>query len=184
MTLMGIDKRDKKYYNKNMQLYIKNKFFSLKGSSYALDESGRQVYWVEGKVFSLSAQKTVMDMQGNVLYVVRNKLFSPFVSTVYIYDAEENLVATLSRKLFDFRHSYIVEGYKDYITFDGSLFSLHGTMTIYRNGQPIGTVRNVLFDFVDSFLLTVDEPDDMPFLVALVIAHDNIHDKTDNNSNM
>jgi uncharacterized protein YxjI len=165
-----------------MQLYIKNKFFSLKGSSYVLDESGRQVYWVEGKVFSFVAQKTVMDMSGNVLYVVRNKLFSPFLNTVNIFDAYDNLVASLRRNLFDFRHSYVVEGYKDYITLDGSLFSIHGTMTIYRNGQPIGTIRNVLFDFVDSFLLTVDNPDDMPFLVAIVIAHDNIHDKTDNNS--
>lgn len=162
-----------------MQLYIKNKFFSLRGDSYVLDEQGRQVYFVEGKVWSWSREKTVQDMSGNVLYVVRNKLFSPFASTVFIADRVGNPVASISRDVFSFRHRYHVDGYKDDIVLDGSLFSLHGVLTIYRNGAPIGTIRNVYFDFVDSFLLEADDPDDMAFLVALVIAHDNIHDKSD-----
>lgn len=162
-----------------MQLYIKNKFFSFGGDSYVFDENGNGIYYVDGKVMSLSREKTVRDMDGKIYYVVRNKLFSPFASTVYIEDAFGSPVAALSRDFLSFRHRYHVEGYRDQIVLDGSLFSFTGRLTIYRNGTPIGTIRNVLFDFVDSFLLETDCREDMPFLIALVIAHDNIHDKSD-----
>jgi uncharacterized protein YxjI len=151
----------------------------LRGNSYVLDEYGNQVFQVEGKLFSLSVQKTLMDMQGRVLYVIRNKIFSPFLSTVYIYTPDNVFVASISRQVFSFRHQYVIEGVKDNLVFDGSLFSLHGRLTIYRGGMPIGTIHRQLFRLADSFVLNADNNEDMPFLVALVIAHDNIHDKED-----
>lgn len=69
---------------------------------------------------------------------------------------------------------FVVEGYEDSIVIDGDFFSL--TSTIVRNGQPIGTINRQITLFKDAFSLEAEEAD-MPFLVALVIAIDNIIDK-------
>ena len=70
--------------------------------------------------------------------------------------------------------TFFVEGYKDEIKIEGNFFKL--TSTIYRNGEQIGTIKREIKWFVDSFVLDANE-EDMPFLIALVIAIDNIYDK-------
>lgn len=161
-----------------MQVFIRNKIFSLGGSSVVVTADKTPVYNVKGKVFSPTRKKYVMDMNGNKLFVVRNKYFNWFVHKAYIYDAEGNKIATVKDKFFNTHKEYFVEGLKDNIRTEGKFFSL--STTIYRNDIPIGRIDRQLTLIADAFCLEADERD-IPFLIALVIAIDNIVDNRKSN---
>lgn len=156
-----------------MKLYIKNKFMSLRGSSTVKDEAGNDVFVVKGTLFSISRKKRIKDTEGNLLYKVRNKLFNFFIHSAYIYDGEGTKVAHVKRK-FGFKNVFIVEGYQDEISVEGDFLSWQ--WAAYRNGNQIGTLSRQ-FGWTDAFLLETDTEDDAAFMVALVIAIDNIIDE-------
>lgn len=157
-----------------MQVFIKNKIVSFGGSSTVCDANKKPVYNVKGKVFSITRKKRVKDLNGNTLYTVRNKWFNWFVHKAYIYDADGKKVAMVKDKLFNFNKQYFVVGYGDEISTKGEFFST--SMAILRNGEPIGRIRREITLIADAFCLEADEKD-IPFLIALVIAIDNIVDK-------
>ena len=157
-----------------MKVYIKNKFWSLGGGSTVVDENKNPVFQVKGKVFSITRKKYLCDMEGNKLFKIRNKWFNWFIHKAYIYDSNNNKVATVKDKWFNYKQDYFVTGYKDEIKINGKFFSL--TTQILRNGEVVGTIRRKINLILDSFELEASE-EDMPFMIALVIAIDNITDK-------
>ena len=142
--------------------------------SKVLDENQNPVYRVKGKVFSITRKKFIYDMQGNLLFTIRNKWFNWFVHKAYIYDANKNKIATVKDKFFNVNKEYFVQDYKDEIKLDGKFFSL--TCNILKNGEVVGTIRREINLVADSFELDAKD-EDAQFLVALVIAIDNIGDK-------
>ncbi len=157
-----------------MKVYVKNKMFSWGGSSEVLDENKNLVFVVKGKILSPTRKKKVCDANGNILYTVRNKWFNWFVHSAYIYDSDNNKIAKVKDKFFNFKNEYFITGYKDEIQIEGKFFSLESR--ILKNGELFGTIRRNITFFVDSFELEANE-EDLPFLVSLVIAIDNITDK-------
>ncbi len=157
-----------------MKVYIKNKFWSIGGGSDVVDENKNPVYKVKGKVFSITRKKYLCDMEGNRLYTIRNKWFNWFIHKAYIYDKDKHKIATVKDKWFNIDQKYFVTGYKDEIKINGKFFSL--TAEILRNGEVIGTIRRQITFLLDAFELEAKE-EDMPFLIALIIAIDNIQDK-------
>ncbi len=157
-----------------MKVYIKNKFFSIGGSSSVVDENKNPVYKVKGRIFSITKVKKIYDLQGNLLYKIRNKWFNWFVHKAYIYDANKNKIATVKDKWFNINQEYFILGYKDEIKIQGKFFSL--TCKIVKNDEIVGTIRRQLLSWTDSFELDAKD-EELPFLVALVIAIDNIVDK-------
>ena len=113
-------------------------------------------------------------MQGNKLFKIRNKWFNFFVHKAYIYDENKKKIATVKDKLFNVNQEYFVMGYKDEIKIQGKFFGL--TTQILKNGEVIGTIRRQITFVNDAFELEANE-EDIPFLIALVIAIDNITDK-------
>lgn len=154
-----------------MKVCIKNKF-SLRGSSSVKDERQQDVFFVKGKLASITKKKFVCDLDGNVLYTVRNKFINMFSHSAFVYDEDKNKIAKVKHPMFSVK-KFVVEGYQDEITVDGDFFSLHSE--IVRNGEVIGTITREFTVMLDSFYLEADESD-MPFLIALVIAIDNICD--------
>ena len=159
-----------------MRIFIKNKIMTLRGSSTATDDTGAPVYEIAGKFFSFTHKKFIRSLTGYTLYTVRNKFFNFFFHKAIIKDGEGNKVAYV-RNTFGFRNRYKVSGYHDEITIDGEFLSFN--MTIARNGVPIGTIHRDFNLVRDSFILDSDD-ENMPFLVALVIAIDNIVDDISN----
>ena len=157
-----------------MKVYIKNKIWSVGGGSSVLNENQEMVFQVKGRVFSPTRVKHICDKDGKKLYKVRNKWFNFFVHKAYIYDADKNKIATVKDKMFNVNKEYFVKGYKDEIKIDGNFFSL--SCNILKNGEVIGTIRRQINFITDAFELEANE-EDIPFLVALVIAIDNIVDK-------
>ncbi len=163
-----------------MRVLIKNKFMSIGGGSSVTDENNVPVFNVKGKAFSITRKKYVCDLEGNMLYMVRNKYWKFFVRSALIYNAEKEKIAKVKEKVFTLRGVYYVQGYEDEIVVEGGFFT--GLAQIYRNGEIMGTMsfrpRSIAdaLDITDSFVLEADEKD-MPFLIALVIAVDNIRDR-------
>lgn len=155
-----------------MKVIIKNKFFSMGGSSSVKDMNGQDVFYVQGKIMSPTHVKWVCDRNKNKLYKVRNKWFNFINEKCFVYEGDTK-VAVVKHPFFSVK-KFIVEGYKDEISIDGEFFSTRST--IVRNGHPVGTINREFSLVNDTFSLEADEAD-MPFMIALVIAIDNIYDK-------
>ena len=156
-----------------MRVQIKNKLFSLRGSSSVKDENGNNVFFVKGKFISPTRKKFVCDKSGKKLYTVRNKWVNFFNERAYVYDKDKNKIALVKHPFFSGK-KFVIEGYKDEILINGEFLS--ATSTIMRNGEPVGKIIREFTFVADSFILEASE-EDMPFMIALVIAIDNIVDK-------
>lgn len=157
-----------------MKVLIRNKAISFGGSSRVLNKNKELIYNVKGKFFSLRHKKRICDLGGNVLFRVQNKLFNWFNHSAYILDKDKNKIARVTRKLFDVKGNYIIENCADEIMVEGRFFGHESK--IIRNGEVIGTLRRDINIIADHFTMEANEQD-IPFLIALVIAIDNISDK-------
>lgn len=158
-----------------MKVYVRNKMVSLTGGSTVVDENEQPVYEVKGKFFSPTHKKKILDNQGKLLYVVRNKWFYLFSRSALIYDEKGEKIARVKKIHYSFKNKFVIEGYKDEIVVDGSLFST-SKMPVVKNGVEIGYIKKEVTFVKDCFCVEADEAE-MPFLVALTIAIDNILDK-------
>lgn len=154
-----------------MRIFIRDKAFSLTGAFKVLNENKEPIYNVKGKFFSIRRKKTVCDLNGKVLYRVQNRFFNWLNHCAYILDAENNKVAKVTNKFYDINGSYIVEDCKDEISVEGKF--LKRDSKIIKNGNVIGNIRKE-FGFVEDHFVLDAESDNIPFLIALVIAMDNI----------
>lgn len=166
-----------------MKLFIKNKFLTIGGSSYVVDENEKNVFKIKGMMFSPTKKKKIYDMNGELLFVVRNKFWHFLNNSCLIYNADNELIVKLTDKGFDFRNDFYVQGIKDEIKFSGNLFQFPNIkMDILKNGNKIGTLTKDFNVFRDTFTLDIDSEEDAPLFVALTIAIDNIFDaKRDSN---
>ncbi len=155
-----------------MKITIKNKFFSLGGSSSVKNEFGENVFYVKGRFFSPTHVKWVCDKEKNKLYKVRNKWFYFLTHSAYVYEGKTK-IAKVKHPFFS-GNKFVVEGYKDEILISGDYFSMLSTIT--KNGVPVGTINRQFVALTDTFTLEAEESN-MPFMIALVIAIDNIVDK-------
>ena len=158
-----------------MQLIIKNKWFSFKGSSYIQDAKGKDVMKVEGKVWTMSHKKFVQNLDGETIYVVKNKIWTFFVYQAYIMDKDEKKVlAHIKRKAFSLHDHYTVQTEFGEVTMIGNI--LGHDYHISLNNKEIGHVSRKV-SLRDSFVLDLDDNQDAKFFVALIIAIDNITDE-------
>lgn len=157
-----------------MKVFIKNKLFSMGGSSEVFDEANNPIFKVEGGVASPTRRKEIYDTNGKLLYIVRNRFFNFFANKVYIFDSNENLLATIKKGKWSINAVYKIEDCADNMSIEGKIFSR--TSTILRNGKPVGVITREFAIAIDSFTLEAEEQD-IPFLTALVIAFDNMKDK-------
>lgn len=157
-----------------MKTYIiKNKFFSLGGASTVKDEDGNEAFKVKGKVFTLRSTKHVTDLEKNELYTVQNKMFNFIMNAAYVIDKATGTKYKVQQK-FSLKSKFEISGGDNKITVEGNIFGFD--YHILSDGEEIGYIHRNLTIATDSFLLECEEKD-AAFLVALVIAIDNICDK-------
>jgi uncharacterized protein YxjI len=165
-----------------MKLIIKNKFFSLGGGSFVKDENDQNVFKVKGKMISPTHKKKIYSMNKEKKYIVRNKFFKLFKSTALIYDFQGNKIGALTNKDLDFKNEYVLHGASDDITISGNLLQFPNMkLEITKNGNKIGTIIKQFTIVRDTYTVEVDDDTEAAFLVALVIAIDNILDRRRNN---
>ncbi|MBR1846714.1 MAG: LURP-one-related family protein [Bacilli bacterium] len=156
-----------------MELNIRNKWISFAGSSVVKDVNEKDVLKVQGKFFSWRRRKYVTDLDGKVIYQVRNRFWNFFVHECYVFDADENKVATLTTKFWSLHDHYRIDCKLGELIIRGNILGYNYHITL--NGKEIGHVARRI-SMRDSFTLTLDDDQDPYFFVALVIGIDNIVD--------
>lgn len=159
-----------------LTLVVKNKFVSLRGSSMVKDKDGNDRFRVVGKVVSIGRKKRVETMDGKLLYTVRNKIFTFIFHKCYITDENGKQVAFVKQRLKLFGDRFVVEGADGDLHIEGDL--INRNYTVVRNGVAIGEIKQHLVTLRDGFTITAYQDADAAFLVALVIAIDNIYDSS------
>ena len=157
-----------------MELYIRNKWISLGGSSTVKDVNEKDVFVVKGNIFSFTAKKFLYDLEGNLKFVIRNKFWRIFQRKALVYDANGNQVATVRRKIFSLHDHYFVTSSLGDLQIKGNILTFNYNITL--NDKPVGHVARKV-SLRDSFVLTVSDEYDAATFVALVIAIDNITDR-------
>lgn len=76
--------------------------------------------------------------------------------------------------MFNINNEYFITGYKDEIQLKSGFFST--SSQILKNGEVIGTINKQITIVNDAFELEANDSD-IPFLIAIIIAIDNIVDK-------
>lgn len=156
-----------------MKMFIKNKFFTMSGNSTVKDENGRDLFKLKSSFFSIRRKKRIFDLDGNLKYYVKNKLLNFFTRSTYIYSADKQKLAKLKNRAF--KSGYDVLGYGDEIKIDGWLYS---GCTIYKNGEAIGKVSAKVISLADNYEVEVGDNEDAAFIVAMIIAMDNVRDRS------
>lgn len=155
-----------------MKIIVKNKFASIGGSSKVTDENGNDIFKVKGKFFSFTRKKKIYDMQGNLLYVVRNKFFKWWTKSAFIINSNKQKVARVKNR--GIKVGFDVVGYGDEIAVNGWLMT---GCKIIKNGKEIGSINTKFMSLMDTFEVDVLDGEDASFIVAMVIALDNITDR-------
>ncbi len=164
------------------ELAIRNKWITLGGSSYVCDLNENKVLEVKGKIFTFTAKKFINTLEGETKFIVRNKFWRLFAYKAFVMNPNQEIVATIRRKVFSFHDRYFVESELGNIEMKGNILGFNYDITL--NGEFIGHIARKI-SLRDSYVLTIDDSKvDYLFVVALVIAIDNITDRRrDNASN-
>ena len=164
-----------------IELSIRNKWISFRGSSVVKDTSENDVLKVQGKFFTVTYKKFIQTLEGETKYIVRNKFWKLFAYKAFVIDpVTKEHVVTIRRKVFSFHDRYFMKSKLGDIEIRGNIlcFDYH----IFLNGKEIGHVARKI-SLRDSFVLTLEDDNaDIYFWTALVIAIDNITDERANNS--
>ena len=164
-----------------IELSIRNKWISFRGSSVVKDTSENDVLKVQGKFFTVTYKKFIQTLEGETKYIVRNKFWKLFAYKAFVIDpVTKEHVVTIRRKVFSFHDRYFMKSKLGDIEIRGNIlcFDYH----IFLNGKEVGHVSRKI-SLRDSFVLTIEDDNaDIYFWTALVIAIDNITDERANNS--
>lgn len=159
-----------------MKITIKNKLMTLGGSSFVNDEAGNPLFKVKGKIglFSPTKKKKIYDMENNLKFIVRNKFWRFVATSCFIYDENKQKIAMLTNGDFDLKGKFVLKGYTDDV--EVNFLGIGKGYDIVKNGNVIGHVQRDFTIVRDSFQLETFDDEEIPFMVTLVIAMDNIWD--------
>ena len=158
-----------------MRYLIRNKWISLRGSSYVRDENENNLYLVKGRFWTFTRKKFLQRLDGQPIYIIRNKFWKLFIYRAFIIDPQSNeIICTVRKKFWSLHDHYFIETpkYKN-LEIRGNILGFDYHITL--DGQEIGHVSRKI-SLRDSYVLDIDHPD-AEFFIALVIAIDNITDE-------
>ena len=157
-----------------MQLYMKQKVFSIRAKFSIQDPSGQDKYYIEGKILSVGKKLTIFDTAGNELAFVKQKVVSLLPTFVVEIGGKE--VAVIKKKMTLLKPKYIIEGQNWEV--EGDL--LGHDYTITENGMPIAVIHKKWMAWGDTFEIDIPDESKEVLAMAVVIAIDAVMDKDNN----
>ena len=148
---------------------------SIGGDSAVQDEQGNNLLKVDGKWLSPTRKKKIYDLEGNLLYTIRNKWFNFIRQSAYVYDENNQKIATVFSKSFKFENRYHIEDCADSIVIEGKAF--RSGYQVIKNDQQVAYIKRDSMIIADAFTIDTEDTANAPFYVALAIAMDNIIDE-------
>ena len=166
-----------------LELRIRNKWISFRGSSVVKDQNEKDFLKVRGKFWTFTRKKFIQTLEGETKYIVRNKFWFLFHRQAFIFTPEKEQIGYVRRKIFSFHDHYDISSKYGEVVLRGNILGYDYHLTL--NGQEIGHVARKI-SLRDSYVLEINDDVDWQYFVALVIALDNIVDairSSNNNSN-
>ena len=149
-----------------MRLWFKQRFFSWFDSYDIYDEEGNVVYTVEGQL-AWGHCLHVLDAEGNHIGTVQEKIFT-LLPKFEMYVGEEYVGCIQKEFTFFFPRYHIdcngwhIDG--DWFEWDYQILNSAGRMIAYVSKQ--------LFNFTDTYVIDVEDPQNALCALMLVLAID------------
>ncbi len=159
-----------------MQLYIKQKVFSIGDRFSVYDADGYEKYHVEGEIFTFGKRFHIYDLSGNELFYIEEKIFT-FLPKFYIF-REGQQVAEIIKEFTFFNNEYTVNGPGWSVTGN---FLDHDYDIKDRNGMIIASVAKEWLSWGDTYSINISDAVDEAFALAVVIVIDACLEKQKNN---
>ena len=159
-----------------MNLYIKQKVFSIGDKYNVYDEFSQLVFEVKGEVFSFGAKLHIFDSRGYEIMAIHRELLT-WLPKYTIY---ENGVARASvqRKL-SLMSKFEIADTRGVYYIDGDCIGMDFSITT-PDGNLLGTIQKEWLSWGDTYKLSVADPSQAALFCALVIAIDEcIHNNRD-----
>jgi len=160
-----------------MELYIKQKVFSLGDKYDVYNAQHEPVYHVHGELFSWGAKIHLYDLGGNELYYIKQKVFALLPEyTIFQGDTQ----CARIKQQFSLLHPKLsVESSIGDFEINGNFVDMD--YTVSRNGERIGEIHKKWLSWGDTYLLSVSDPKEAAFFTALTITIDSCLHNSENN---
>ena len=149
-----------------MKLRFKQRFFSWFDSYDIYDEAGNTVFAVKGEL-SWGHLLRIYDAQGRELGCVKQKVFT-WLPQFEMYRGEQ-YVGSIYKEFSFFRPKFTID-YNGWQV-DGDWFEWDYTL-LDGAGQCVATVSKELWNFTDTYVIDVHDPQEALYALMLVLAID------------
>lgn len=149
-----------------MKLLFKQRFFSWLDSYDIYDESMNVVYMVKGEL-SFGHCLKIYNRNGEELGTVKERIFTFFPKFEMYY--KNNYIGCISKEFSFFGHNYNIDCNDWYV--EGDLFGWEYNV-LNRNGSLVANVSKQLFNWTDTYVIDVKDPNDALYSLMLVLAID------------
>jgi uncharacterized protein YxjI len=149
---------------------IREKLFHITEDSAITDENQQPVYQVNGKLFSLHNTLTMRDMAGNEIVTIRKHLIA-LRPTFEILHAGQEVAEVRKRMFTPFGDRFVIDiPGPDDLEINGNIFEHEFSVT--RGGQVVATISKRWFSFSDTYAVDVAPGENVPLILASVLALD------------
>lgn len=160
-----------------MNLYIKQKLFSIGDKYNVYDANDQLVYDVQSEIFTIGAKIHLNDSFGRELYFIKRRV--TFMCAKYEIYRGDILCAEIQQEFRFFKPKLTISSDYGNFEIEGDFFSWD--YTIYKDGILFGSVCKKWLAWGDSYELHAPDGSDPAFFSALVIAIDNcLHNENSN----
>lgn len=149
-----------------MKLLFKQRFFSWFDSYDIYDEAGNTAFTVKGE-FAWGHLLRIYDASGNEVGCVKEKIFT-FLPKFEMY-LGENYIGCISKEFTFFKPQFDID-YNGWHV-DGDWFEWDYSI-MNSAGMNIATVSKELWNWTDTYVIDVSDPQDALFALMLVLAID------------
>ncbi len=149
-----------------MKLLFKQRFFSWFDSYDIYDEDGNTVFTVKGQL-SWGHRLVIFDAWGNELATVQERVLT-FLPKFELYQ-NGNCVGCISKEFSLFHPRYDIDFNGWHV--EGNFLEWDYTICA-PSGQTVATVSKELFNWTDTYVIDVCDPDDSLCALMLVLAID------------
>ena len=149
-----------------MELLFKQRLFSWFDSYDVYDESGTAVYTVKGQL-SWGHCLKIYDVCGYEIGTVKERLFT-FLPKFEMYFGER-YVGCISKEFTFFKPKYNIDCNGWHV--EGNFFEWDYNI-IDSQGRSVATVSKELFNWTDTYVIDVDDPQNALCALMLVLAID------------